>query len=141
MVINTRDFGQIEIDESDILRFPEGLYGFEDVHEYVLLEPDEGHSPILYMQAVHSEYPSFIVVDPYFIDEQYDPQVPQDILQALKADSRDMLRFLAIAVIPQNIRDMTVNMKSPIVINISNKLAMQVILDESPYLVRQRVFE
>src|SRR5690554_4474678 len=135
MIINTRDFGQMEIDEADILRFPNGLYGFEDVHEYVLLEQGEEYSPILYMQAVHSEFPSFIVVDPYFIDEQYNPQIPQDILQELQADSPEMLRYLVIAVIPKNIRDMTVNMKSPIVINISNKKAMQVILDESPYQV------
>ena len=35
MVIETREFGFIEIDEKDIIHFPYGIYGFEDIKDYM----------------------------------------------------------------------------------------------------------
>ena len=39
MKIKTRDFGEIEIDESTIINVPEGIIGFESVKRYTLIYP------------------------------------------------------------------------------------------------------
>lgn len=141
MIINTDGFGEVEIDEKYILHFPVGIYGFEDVKEYALLEQGDDEFPVMIMQSIHNTFPSFVVLDPYFIKQDFSPQLPKEALKELKATTMDNLRFLVIAVVPKNINEMTVNLKSPVVINIENNLAMQVILENPDYSVRHRVFE
>ena len=52
----------------------------------------------------------------------------------LKINDDSKLMVLCIANVPEDFKDTTVNMKSPIVVNMDNKLAMQIILPHNyPY--------
>ena len=137
MKINTRDFGEMEINKRDILRFPDGLYAFEQIKDYALIKKE---GPIGYLQSVGSEDPRFIVFDPDDMVDGYIPAIAQETVDSLMAVRREELELLVIAVIPENIRDMTVNLKSPIVINRNKGLAAQVILEGDAYPTRFRVF-
>ena len=67
MVINTRDFGELTINESDIINFPLGLYGFEDLKRFVLLNDensDNDDKSILWLQAVDNAFPCLVVLNP-----------------------------------------------------------------------------
>ncbi|HHV50830.1 MAG TPA: flagellar assembly protein FliW [Clostridiales bacterium] len=140
MVIETVEFGHVEINEEDIIHFPEGIYGIEAINDYVFLERNDLDVPIIWMQAVHNKHIRFVVFDPLFIVDEYQPEIPDDILGKLGAKSLDNLKFFVIAVVPKNIEDMTVNLKSPIVVNFETKKAYQVILENSDYSVRHFVF-
>jgi flagellar assembly factor FliW len=141
MIINTREFGHIEIDEKDIIHFPFGLYSFEDVKDYVILKNDEEESPVLWLQATHDVYPSFVILDSNFVVDEYDPKITDENLNQLGASSLNELRFFVIAVVADDIKDMTVNLKSPIVLNIEKNIAIQVILENPEYSVRHYIFE
>ena len=57
MNIVTRDFGEIEIDESTILTMPEGIIGFEDTKRYALISPlGDGVFP-MWFQSVEAPEP------------------------------------------------------------------------------------
>ncbi len=141
MVIETREFGFIEIDEKDIIHFPYGIYGFEDIKDYVILRQDtDNDDPVMWMQAVNNIHIRFVVLDPLFVVDAYNPELPGDVLKELNVRTYETLRYFLIAVVPKDIRDMTVNMKSPIVLNPENNKAVQVILEDANYSVRYYLF-
>lgn len=141
MIIETREFGYVEINENDIIHFPNGIYGFEDIKEYVILQRNEDKDcPIMWMQAINDIHIRFVVFNPLFVVDKYEPEITDDILKMLNVSCKDMLRFYVIAVVPKDIKDITVNLKSPIVVNSENNQAVQVILENSEYAVRHFLF-
>lgn len=139
MVIKTKDFGFVEIDERDVLNFPNGVYAFENVKKFVILKHNDG-DPVMQLQAVESENPRFIIADPFLIVPGYDPKISEEEKAVLQADSEKDLNYFVITVIPQNIRDATANLKSPVVVNFKKKLGMQVILENDSYPIRYPLF-
>lgn len=139
MIINTRDFGHVEISQEDIIYFPEGIYGFENTKEFVILKIDD-ETQFYCLQAVNEVYPRLVITNPEIIMPGYSPAIGKEILDKLGAKSPLELRFFVVAVIPANIRDITVNLKSPIVLNIRKNIAMQVVLDNTDYKIRHRIF-
>lgn len=139
MLIKTKDFEYIEVSEEDIITFPNGIYGFEDTKKYVMLKNPE-NKWMMYLQSAENEDPRFILLDPYMLFSDYNPQLPEDSCNLLNASDMSELSFFVIAVVPENIKNMTVNLKSPVVINFNRKLGAQIILENKDYTVRTRLF-
>ncbi|MDF2685975.1 MAG: hypothetical protein K0S55_1156 [Clostridia bacterium] len=134
MLIKTKDFGGININEEDIINFPNGIYAFNNVKEFVLLNQDADNG-IVQLQAVREESPRFIMFDPFMYIEGFNPNVSNADLKSLNAESVEELNIFVIAVVPEDITKITVNLKSPVLINFKSKLGMQCILDNN-YLTR-----
>lgn len=139
MIIDTKDFGQLEIKEDEIVHFPNGILAFEEATEFALIEKDGYRQK--WLQSVRGKDPRFIVLDPDDIIEGYHPVLPAQVLSSLKFSGGQTPSLFVIAVIPENIKDMTINLKSPIVVNFTEHLAAQVILDSGNYPVRYHVFK
>lgn len=141
MVIETRDLGFVEIAEADIIRFPHGLYGFEDARRFVLLGNTDGEpSPFLWLQSADSREPRFAVVDPRVFFGGYDPHLCEEDREAIGLTSDEYLRYVVIATVPRNVTGTSLNLRSPIVINSEANVAMQVILEDPAYPIRYYVF-
>ncbi|MDD4699515.1 MAG: flagellar assembly protein FliW [Oscillospiraceae bacterium] len=126
-------------ESSNILTFTTGILGFEDIHEYELLFTEDD-SPFLFIQAYGYEHPCFVACDPVAFVPDYSVNYTDEILTELKADSKDDLRCLAITTMSDKITDITMNLKSPIVLNIKNNLAKQFVLDVLNYPIKYRIF-
>lgn len=140
MTIKTKDYGILEINDEDVITFPEGVYAFEKSKKFVILNTGSS-AGLIQLQSAENEDPRFIILDPYSFIEDYNPVLPGETLKTLKVSSAEELSFFVIAVIPHDVRNSTVNLKSPIVINFREKLGAQVILENSEYPVRFRLFE
>ena len=125
--------------EEQIITFKDGLYGFEDIKEYVLLQEDDSKT-IWSLQAAHSSVPSFVVVNPYMIMEDYSPILSHDDLKELGMPKDEDICFLAVTVLKDNMEDSVVNLKSPIVINAMTRQAKQIILENNDYPIRCKLF-
>lgn len=133
MKIETRDFGTMEVSEEQLITFPDGLYAFEDSKHFALIAPKENKYP-MWLQCTDSLKPCFIVFDPQLFAENYQISLGEGEKAILKINDDSKLMVLCIANVPEDFKDTTVNMKSPIVINMDNKLAMQIILPHNyPY--------
>lgn len=128
--INTRDFGEIEVNENDTINFSLGMYGFEDYKSYVILK-DSPEDDIMFLQSLDNTELSFVLVDPYSITRTYEPNLNEEDLLELKVKNEVELKFLVIAIIKENIKDSIVNLKSPIAINPKSRVAKQVIVQNS----------
>lgn len=138
MEIETRDFGKMEINEDQIISFPDGLYAFEDARRFALIAPKENEYPI-WLQCIDNLRPCFIVFDPYIFCEDYNFSLNEGEKTILGIKDNSNTKVLCIAHVPEDFRDTTVNMKSPIVVNMDNKTAMQVILQDN-YPYRQPIY-
>lgn len=139
MILKTRNYGDISPAEDDIIKFTEGMYGFEKYEKYVILK-DKPEDDIMYLQSIDNENLSFVLIDPFVIINKYNPSVNDDDLKELKVKNESGLRFLLVAIITKDIQNSVVNLKSPIAINPELKIAKQVILENLEYPLRYPVF-
>lgn len=129
----------MEKDAKTVLHFKEGLYGFETVKDYVLLQEDDAGT-IWSLQAADGPVPSFIVLNPFTIAGDYRPSIPREDYEALGSPEESDLCFLVIAVIAEQPENTVVNLKSPVVINVKTRMGKQIIMEDSDYPVRCRLF-
>ena len=138
----TRLFGEIEIDESKIITFENGIIGFPDMKKFTLIfdEEKEGRPSISWLQSMDEPEIAFPVMDPLFVCETYNPSVEEELLKNLGTIKEDNLYVLVTVTVPQNIKELAVNLKAPIVINTDTRKASQIIVeDDLP--VRYRIYE
>lgn len=141
IIIETRDLGTVEIPKENVISFPNGIYAFEDIKSFVALSPLGENTYPMWLQSVERPSLCFIVYNPADIIPDYCPTLSREDVAEISLEDDDEVCMLAIASIPQNdVRKTTINMKSPIVINKTKMLAMQVILEED-YQIRQPLFE
>lgn len=139
MEVQTRDFGALTFEDKDVITFPLGIVAFDHLHRYVLVETVE-NSPWRTLQSVEDGNVAFAVVDPWAVAGKYDPQLSPEDLEFIGVDDIREAAFLAIAVIPDDVRKTTVNLRAPIVINPKTRMAWQVILPGDEYPIRCPVF-
>lgn len=138
----TRLFGEIEIDESKIITFEDGIIGFPDMKKFTLIfdEEKEGRPSISWLQSMDEPEIAFPVMDPLFVCETYNPSVEDELLKNLGTIKEDNLYVLVTVTVPRNIKELAVNLKAPIVINTDTRKASQIIVeDDLP--VRYRIYE
>jgi flagellar assembly factor FliW len=141
MDVTTRDFGIIQIQDDSVYSFPQGVYGFEDVGSFAVFMHEEDGVSFVYLQAVHSPHPCFLVFSPWDMAPEYKPRVSEEDLRFFGVDSEKDLIFLVIATVPaDDVRKLSINIKSPVVLNPMNMLGRQVILLNEDYSVRYHPF-
>lgn len=131
---------EIETSPKNTIHFEEGLLGFEDVKEYLLYHEDDNNM-IWSLQAANADFPSFIVVDPFTIFNDYQPVLSKaDSEYFGKAEDSDLC-FLVVAVIKPELTESVCNLKAPIVIDVNTRKARQIIMDDSNYPIRYKMFQ
>src|SRR5208337_2972124 len=108
MKVRTKAYGEIEIEEKQRIRFPRGLFGFEDLQDFVLF--DATQQPFYWLQSVDRVEVAFVLIDPKFFRPDYTPDVdPAELEEIGIAVPDDMLVF-SIVTIPADQR-MTANLQ------------------------------
>jgi flagellar assembly factor FliW len=105
---------------------PNGMLGFEEIKDYVLLtNPEE--QPFAWLQMQDNSSLAFVVMDPFVALPDYQPDIPQMDVDFLKLKQADDALLMCIVTIHDDQRA-TVNLKGPIVINRHTHVAKQVII-------------
>lgn len=140
MQIKTKYLGQIQINKEEIISFPKGLLGFEDHKEFVILGI-EGNSHFKFLQDIHHEYISFLIINPWDFFQDYDIELPDDKLKniGICEEKKTQISIYSIVTMGQSLQESTCNLLAPIVINLENKEGKQFILENSPYETRHKL--
>ncbi len=65
MIVNTKRFGPIQIDEEQLITFIGPILGFNDLHNYVIIQSEGNQHPFEFLQSIEDENLTFIVTDPF----------------------------------------------------------------------------
>ncbi|MEN8907332.1 MAG: flagellar assembly protein FliW [Clostridiales bacterium] len=141
MNLNTKHFGEIEIDEKGILDFPEGLPGFENLKRFIVLNRENVEIPINWLQSIDDGEVVFVIIDPFYVKKDYDFDIDDDEISILKVKEVKDILIYSIVVVPKNIKDMTANLRAPIIINTLNKKGKQVVLHNTEYEINFKIFK
>lgn len=141
MEVNTNYFGKVPYTDEEVIHFPEGLFGFEHQHDYLPIAFEHDSDKMICLQSIHDDSLSFILMNPFYLNLDYIPVLSKDDYLLLKNPGEEELSYYVICVIRDSIEKSTVNLKSPIVVNIRNRYAKQIILDNSDYTFRQPLGE
>lgn len=141
MIIETKELGFVEIAEEEIIRFPRAIYGFSQADRFALLKKKKDDAnPFMWLQCVDAKEPCFIVADPHALFNDYAPAIPPEELALVGLRDAGDLRLLLIATVPGNVREITVNLRCPVIINARGNLAAQVILENDGLPMKYLLF-
>lgn len=140
MEIQTRDFGKANIDEKDIINFVQPLFGFEQYSKYAMLKTTECGECFVWLQSIEKPDLCFILSNISLVKMPYDVIVSDISANKLGISEGDDVAVWLVTVINDDVKKSTVNLKSPIVINPENNLAVQENLEED-YPIRYSIFE
>lgn len=143
MTIETRVFGEVTIDPAKVIHFENGIIGFPDLQDFALIHDAEkgDNAGIRWMQSIQEPAFAMPVMDPLVVSPRYNPQVDDNLLKPLGNLDNDELLVLVTVTVPKDLTLMSVNLKAPIVINVAERRACQIILDSDEYKVKFPIYE
>ena len=108
------------------VRLPMGLLGFEQIKGYLLIA-NPGEEPFEWLQVKDNAALAFVVIDPFLVLPDYQPDIPQADVEFLGLqDPHDALLFSIVTV--HNPKQATVNLKGPVIFNRRTMVGKQVVL-------------
>lgn len=142
MKANTRLFGEIDIEDSKIIKLKEGIIGFPDLQHFTLIydEEKEGQGKIKWLQSMDDPAFALPVINPLDIKSDYQPVVNEEKLESLGSMPAESTFTLVTITVPKDIEKMSVNLKAPIIINMENLMGVQLIVEDD-YPVKYMIYD
>jgi len=140
MKITTLRFGELDIPEENIIEFPKGLIGFEQFKKYVLLEREDS-DPFVWLQSLEAPNLAFVVINPVIFFKNYKIEIHYKELEDIAVRSLDRIEVYSVVTIPEDIMKMSINLLGPLVINLDNNRAKQLVLVNSSYTIQHFIMD
>jgi flagellar assembly factor FliW len=122
---NNVQFGEMDFEEKHVVYFPNGIIGFEDCRKFLIVN-DEGSEPFRWLISLEDSELSFPIIDPALVHPHFTAQ---------NFPSQDVLVFSTVAI-RSELSQSTVNLKSPLVINNTDRTGKQIVLENESLGVR-----
>ncbi len=124
MIIKNEQFGEIKFDENSIIEFPEGLFGFENLKKFLLIQEEEG----LFVWLTSIDEPEIIF-----------PIFSINLLQADYETPEDYEPY-GIVKLDKEPEKVTINLKAPVFIHKKDRKGYQKLLDNDIYPINYQLF-
>lgn len=124
-------FGEIEYDPKKTIHFPDGLIGFEELRDYVVVPPQK-EGPLFWIQSVDDPQVAFVLTDPtnFFLEYRVVPDESE--CRKLGIDKQEDCLALSVVTVHQD-KTITLNLQAPILYAPEKHFGMQVILEKTKY--------
>jgi len=137
--VQTSRFGEIEVPAERLITLPMGMVGFPQLTRYVILEHRPG-SLFHWLQCLDRPDLAFVIMDPLVFDPAYQLVLGGNEAKLLQVDDPRQVQVWVVVTIPQGTPEgMTANFKAPLVMNLQNRLAAQIILEDPRWSLRQPI--
>jgi len=125
MKVATQQFGELEVMDTQIIHFPNGIIGFEDCNDFVIIN-DEDFEPFRWLVSLDKKEIGFPILNPFLINEDFHKELPAVIAKKLKSDT--IMDIFCVVTLKGEGGKVTVNLKGPIAIDYLSKEGKQIIL-------------
>ncbi len=135
MKLLTKAFGEIDISEKQRLVFKNGILGFEDITNFVLLDSAD-NSPFYWLQSEKFKNIAFLIIDPKLVYPDYKLEVDPADLEDLEIEDEEDIIVLNIVTLHETPIKSTINLLGPIVLNKKKHIGKQIVSTNDSYTVR-----
>ena len=141
MKLNTARFGEIEIEENRIFNFVMPIIGFDMLHKFIILDPNKD-TLFKWLQSIEDPALAFPIISVSALNLDYTIDLPDNIVETLDIKNAESLLVMNITSIPQdNPKGTTINLLAPLIFNLDNQNAAQVVLSGSGYDISYPMFK
>lgn len=135
MELMSKVHGKIQYDEKDVIIFNKGIPGFNELRKFILVDL-EGYEPFKLLHSIENDEVALVVTSPYDFYDNYEITIGDETVNHLKVEDPSQVLVIATVTLNSDVKKITMNLQGPIVINTSNNLGEQIILDDSKYKVK-----
>ena len=142
MLVQTKFFGEIDLPEEKIVTLERGLLGLEQYKKYTILyDCEKEEANISWFQSVEEPTLALPVIKPWLVKEDYDPVVEDELLTGLGDLTEENLVILLTMTVPEDIKQMSVNLMAPIIINADTRKGTQIVVENADYEVKYKIYD
>lgn len=140
MVIRTATWGNVEVSSDSFLTLPEGLIGFEDQNEYVLLEREDCR-PFRWLVSFQDPGLAFPILEAADVLPDY--KAPLSVVERalLELEEGEAPALYLVASVVDEGRQVYANLRAPLVVNRRLRTGRQVVLLDTAYETQHAVLE
>lgn len=139
MQVDTARFGVQEVEESKIIKMPEGMLGFVEKRFVLLTPPNLG--PFCWFQSVDNPGLAFVVTDAKSWSPECTFTLTAEECSTLELGERSEVIFLLVVTMASDPKDITVNLRGPIALNPERLIARQIVIEDEKYTTRHPYFD
>ena len=140
MKVNTTRFGELTVNKEDVINFSEGLLGFENLNKFFVVDPGDS-TLILWLQSIEDEKIAFPIIEPKIFKPDYIAKLLPADMNSVNLETISDAKIYSILTIPSNITEMSANLKAPVVINNTKKIAKQIVLQDNKLSVKYEMYK
>ncbi len=140
MILKTKYHGDHDYDESDVITFKKGIPGFKSLRKYILI-PIKDNEMFKILHSIEDLEIGLILASPFNFIKDYSFNLDDEKAEKLGIKKLEDVLVLNTVCLNSDVRKITMNLKAPIVINISCKIGEQLILDDEKYMVKYPLFK
>lgn len=133
ITIKSERFGELKIDEKEIIQFPHGIPGIPFTR-FIIKDLIE---PVKWLIAVDDPDAAILIIPPFKYFPTYGFELSDEIVSALQAETEQELEIY-VALLKYN-DGVAANLKSPFVINKSKKIGVQILLEDDRYSFKEPI--
>ncbi len=137
MRIQTKIMGELDVDERQIIDFPDGLIGFKKFTSYALL--DAPQKPYFFLQSMELSELGFILLDPFLFRPDYSIDVADEAMVTLGVAGPEDALVLALVTVPPDGGVVTANLMGPVIIGRKARRGAQIILGDPRWKTKHDV--
>ena len=140
LILESFHYGKIVYDKSELINFEKGLLGFEDLKNFIIREIEENKSFRL-LHSVEDSKIAFVVINPFEFKSNYEIDIEEEVIEKLNIKNESDVMLVNTVTLNNDPSKITTNLRAPIVINVLNKKAEQVILKTEEYMIKHSLME
>jgi flagellar assembly factor FliW len=135
--VATKAYGLIDVDERQKIIFPQGLFGFEKLTDYLLLDAER--QPFYWLQSMDVEQVAFVLVNPFLFRPDYEVNISNEELAGIGIRSPEKALIFSIVTIPVDGGSITANLQGPLIINRDTRMGKQAVLSDDRWKTKHDI--
>jgi flagellar assembly factor FliW len=141
LVFPTARFGEVTVAPDTLLHFPRGIVGQPSAQRFVFLHDEGSPGPVFWMQSVDDPTLAFLVCEPMPFFPNYEVQLAAAEQTMLGVRDESDALVCVILVVPEDPKQITANLRGPIVIHTGTRTGVQLVLEGEEFPVRAPLFQ
>ena len=138
MIFKTK-LGEMDLSEKEIITFEEGIPGFDHLRKFAIVSIARTE-PIKWLVSLEDKDVALPIIDPWIVRLDYHVDIPEKDVQDLGIEKNEDVSVWCVVVIPKDKPDdATINLLAPIVVNMKNGKAKQIIMETDEYTIKHRI--
>lgn len=126
--------------DDKIITFSKGIPGFVNLKKFIL-EEIEDNEVFYVLKSLEDEKVAFIVVSPFFVDETYNINLDESLIDSLRITNESQVLILNTVTLHSDMKKITTNLVAPFVINIQERVGEQIVFEDEKYQIKTPIFK